>query len=249
MLELKRLCCNRGDLRVLDCLDLKVERGEVVGLIGPNGSGKSTTLDVISGLCAPMSGSVHLDGRDVTHLPVHERANCGITRTFQRTRLFGRLTAWQHLQVPLGNWKKRSIGKEGPFALGQPRAAHEMAEQELELWGLSDKKHELATGLSFGEQRRLDLARAFGSCPRVLLLDEPAAGLRGAELACLRARLATAQRRDMAVLIIEHVQEFLTAVADRIAVLDLGRIVAEGTPVEIQASQVAASSYFGHPPA
>jgi branched-chain amino acid transport system ATP-binding protein len=245
VLELKRLCCNLGKLRILDCLDLKIERGEVVGLIGPNGSGKSTTLDVISGLRAPSSGTVHLAGRNVSRLSLHKRAQGGITRTFQTTRLFGRLTAWQHLEVARGSRERRTPAREIPSVLGGSRAASEDLDRELEFWGLIEKKHELAGRLSFGEQRRLDLARAFVSCPRVLLLDEPAAGLRSSELACLRGRLSAARRQGMAVLIIEHVLEFLTTVADRIAVLDLGRIVAEGTPVEIQASHIAASCYFG----
>jgi ABC-type branched-subunit amino acid transport system ATPase component len=234
-----------GGVRAVDGLDLKVEEGQIFGLIGPNGSGKSTTVNVITGLFPPTSGAILFRGRDIAGLPTHQRLRAGIARTFQNIRLFGQLSVWQNLWVAQNSAEDQA--RHGLFArwLGGQRGVRNEIGQLLEFSGLAHKQDELASNLAFGEQRRLELARAMAAKPRLLLLDEPAAGMNSEEVGQLRERILRLRERGVTILLVEHVMELVMGVTDRIAVLNFGQKIAEGTPAEIQAHPAVRKAYLG----
>ena len=245
MLELKAAARHFGGVRAVDGLDLRIMENEIVGLIGPNGSGKSTAVNLITGLFPLTSGQIFLDDQPLENLPTHKRLQLGIARTFQNIRLFGQLTVWQNLWVAQNS--PADLARRGFFARwlgGQGGVRAEIA-QLLEFAGLAHKQDELAANLAFGEQRRLELARALAAKPRLLLLDEPAAGMNSEEIGQLRSRIVRLRAEGMTILLIEHVMELVMGVTDRIAVLNFGRKIAEGTPAEIQAHPAVKKAYLG----
>jgi ABC-type branched-subunit amino acid transport system ATPase component len=245
MLELSGIAKHFGGIRAVDDLGLSVAKGEILGLIGPNGSGKSTTVNLICGLYPVTAGRVLLDGRDITDLPTHRRLSEGIARTFQNIRLFGGLTVWQNLWVAQNAPTHR---KERGFLarwLGGSRRAREETERLLEFAGLAHRKDDLATNLAFGEQRRLELARALATRPSLLLLDEPAAGMNAEEIAALDERIRELKRQGYTIVLIEHHMELVMAVSDRVCVLNFGRKIAEGTAAEVQADPAVRQAYLG----
>jgi ABC-type branched-subunit amino acid transport system ATPase component len=234
-----------GGVRAVDGLDLTVQEGQIFGLIGPNGSGKSTTVNVITGLFPPTAGSILFRGKDIAGLPTHQRLRAGIARTFQNIRLFGQLSVWQNLWVAQNSAEDQA--RQGFFArwLGGQRGVREEIGRLLEFSGLVHKQDELASNLSFGEQRRLELARAMAAKPQLLLLDEPAAGMNSEEIGQLRERILQLRGRGVTILLVEHVMELVMGVTDRIAVLNFGQKIAEGTPAEIQAHPAVRKAYLG----
>jgi ABC-type branched-subunit amino acid transport system ATPase component len=245
VLELRSLSRHFGGVRAVDGLDLKVQAGQIFGLIGPNGSGKSTTVNVVTGLFAPTSGSILFRGEDIGALPTHLRLRAGIARTFQNIRLFGQLSVWQNLWVAQNS--AADLARQGFFARwlgGQGRVREEIA-RLLEFSGLAHKQDELAANLAFGEQRRLELARAMAAKPSLLLLDEPAAGMNSEEIGQLRERILKLRETGVTILLVEHVMELVMGVTDRIAVLNFGQKIAEGTPAEIQAHPAVRKAYLG----
>ena len=245
MLELRSLSRHFGGVRAVDGLDLQVEEGQIVGLIGPNGSGKSTTVNVITGLLAPTAGAILFRGRDIASQPTHRRLREGIARTFQNIRLFGQLSVWQNLWVAQNS--AEDLARRGFFSrwLGGQRGVREEIDRLLEFSGLAHRQNELAANLAFGEQRRLELARALAARPRLLLLDEPAAGMNSEEIGQLRERIFSLRGSGVTILLVEHVMELVMGVTDRIAVLNFGQKIAEGTPAEIQASPLVRKAYLG----
>ena len=248
MLELEDLSKHFDGIRAVDGLSLKIERGEVFGLIGPNGSGKSTTVNLICGVFPATRGKVTLGGRNLDGLPPHRRLNAGISRTFQNIRLFGELTVWQNLWIA----RRDAPGDETGFMrnwFGSSAGIREAIDETLEFAGLAGRANDLAQNLAFGEQRRLELARAVSARPQLILLDEPAAGMNREEVEDLRQRILTLRNSGITVLLVEHVMELVMGVTDRIAVLNFGKRIALGTPGEIQENAAVREAYLGTPDA
>ena len=233
-----------GGVTALSDVTFGISRGEILGLIGPNGSGKSTTVNLIAGLYQPSAGSLRFKGQDIGALPVHTRAELGIARTFQNIRLFGNLSVWQNV------WAARVVRENGWAGvksrwLASGGQAREEVRQLLAFSNLADKADTLAGNLSFGEQRRLELARAAASGAELLLLDEPAAGMNAEEIEELDQRIRALRDRGHTILLIEHHMELVMEVCDRVAVLNFGRKIAEGTPAEVQDNAAVRAAYLG----
>lgn len=244
MLELGQLSRHFGGVKAVDQLDLEVRAGEIHGLIGPNGSGKSTTVNLISGVYKPTSGSIRFKGMDLSGLETDQRAILGISRTFQNIRLFGNLTVWQNI------WAARVIRQPGLAGLmerwlsGASKARQE-SESLLSFGGLEDKRDVLAANLAFGEQRRLELIRAAASGSELLLLDEPAAGMNAEEIHDLETRIRELRNLGRTIVLIEHHMELVMSVCDRVTVLNFGRKIAEGRPGEVQQMPEVQAAYLG----
>lgn len=215
-------------------MSLDVRRAEIVGLIGPNGAGKSTLVNVLSGFDRPSSGTVDLEGRDVTRWRPNRRGRAGLARTFQHSHAFRALSVRENIEVA-------AVG-----AGASPRAARGRAAELLDLLGLGGNADALADGLAQGDERRLGVARALATNPRFVLLDEPAAGLPEAEVAAFAEAVRTVRDdRDAGVLLIDHNMALIMETCDRIHVLDEGRTLAEGTPADIRANLDVAAAYLG----
>jgi branched-chain amino acid transport system ATP-binding protein len=229
VLDIERVSKNFGGLRALQEVSLVVPRGSIFALIGPNGSGKTTLFNVVTGILAPTSGAIRFQGRDVTGRKTHEIVRLGIGRTFQNIRLFTRMSVAHNVWVA-------ARGSDG---------ARARIEQLLELTGLAVRADDLVENLNFGEQRRLELARALAGDPLLLLLDEPAAGMGTIEVRRLMQDIQRLRERGKTILLIEHKMDLVMGVANRIAVLNFGEKIAEGTPAEIRANPRVVEAYLG----
>ncbi len=221
-------------LHALRDVSLELRRGEVVGLIGPNGAGKTTLVNVMTGFDAPTSGSVELEGRDITRWRPHRRGRAGLARTFQHSHSFGNLSVRENVEV-------------SALAVGASRKNARMRAAELlELLGLDQHADAPASALPHGEERKLEVARALAIEPRFVLLDEPAAGLPEAEMPDFAEVLRSArEERGAGVLLIDHNMALVMEVCDRIHVLDQGRTLAEGTPEEVRGNLDVTAAYLG----
>jgi len=246
MLEIKTLSKHFGGVKAVDNLDLQVERGEIVGLIGPNGSGKSTLVNLVCGVLKPTSGEVIFKGRSMAGQLPSARLKHGIARTFQNIRLFGGLTVWQNLWVARNSTEDIQSQSILRRWLGSSTTLKREIETMLEFSDLADKADVLASNLAFGEQRRLELARAVAAKPQLLLLDEPAAGMNQAEVAELEQRIRSLREQGITILLVEHVMQLVMGVTDRIAVLNFGSKIAEGTPNDVQENAAVQEAYLGH---
>jgi len=245
VLELVDLSKHFGGVKAVDGVSLSVAKGEIFGLIGPNGSGKSTIVNLIAGLIAPTSGRIVVDTEDMSDLAAHVRVAHGTARTFQNIRLFGQLTVWQNLWVAENrDRQQRAIPVLRRWLWGRADDRERLG-AALEFSGLAGKRDDLAANLSFGEQRRLELARALAAEPKLLLLDEPAAGMNAEEIDELDARIRRIRELGVTVLLIEHHMELIMAVADRIGVLNFGQKIAEGRPGEVQSNAKVREAYLG----
>lgn len=244
MLVLEGLTKHFGGVHAVDGISVEVEQGKVFGLIGPNGSGKSTTVNLICGVFPATSGRILFNGIDITRMPTHRRLSVGIARTFQNIRLFENLKVWQNIWVAQNGEADVGNGFLGRW-LGGTRAGRSEVEELLAFSGLEAKRNDLARNLAFGEQRRLEMARALAARPKLLLLDEPAAGMSAEEIELLADRIRALRGRGMTVLLVEHVMDLVMGVTDHIAVLNFGRMIAQGPPDAIQENRQVREAYLG----
>ncbi len=246
MLKIKSISKHFGGVKALNGLDLEVGEGDIFGVIGPNGSGKSTMINVICGIYRPTKGDVIFHGQTLSGKQTHQRLKTGIARTFQNIRLFPNLTVWQNLWVARNSVE--DIKTESSFYrwFGKSIIVKKEIEEMLEFSNLENRADELASSLAFGEQRRLELARAVATKPRLLLLDEPAAGMNKNEIRDLDSRIRSLQLQGITIILIEHVMELVMGVTDRIAVLNFGSKIAEGNPQEIQKNEAVQEAYLGY---
>ena len=237
-----------GGVRAVDGVSFTVEPGEVHGLIGPNGAGKTTLVNLSSGLAVPSGGSITLDGARLDRRPANRVAAAGVARTWQNIRLFGGLSALDNVVVGL------HLRRRAPFLphlLGLPgaRAERERARAEaralLGRVGLDERAGDLVKNLSYGEQRRVEIARALAAQPRVLLLDEPTAGMNAAEAAAVGALARGLAAEGRAVLLIEHNVPLVMELCHRVTVLSFGKVIARGTPAEVARDPEVIAAYLG----
>jgi ABC-type branched-subunit amino acid transport system ATPase component len=243
LLEVSGLSRRFGGIDALVDVDLVVHRGEIVGLIGPNGAGKSTLVNCVGGQTTPSSGSVTLAGRSISRLPVFERARLGLARTFQRVEVFGELTVLEHLL--LADRAKAETGWSWHGSRGDDIVPADV-EATLDAVGLRQWAQRPAAALPLGQCRLLELGRALIGEPSVLLADEPSSGLDPAEAVLLADVLRTASReRELGVLLVEHDLDTVARMCDRVAVMDLGRIVAVGPYATVMADPTVRRAYLG----
>ena len=229
MLELRGVTKVFGGVRAVQDVNLTLPAGEVRGLIGPNGAGKSTLVNLISGVLTPTAGSVILQGEVINHLAAHDRAAQGIARTFQNLRIFPSLTVEQNIDVA------RYTGRKG-----------NLADAAIQQFGLADKLSQSAGALSYGQLRRLEIVRALALSPRVLMLDEPAAGMNEQETEALGQALHWVRdQSDCAMMVIDHDLNFIMSLCESITVLNMGAVIAEGTPHEVSANPQVIDAYLG----
>jgi branched-chain amino acid transport system ATP-binding protein len=248
ILSIKGVNKRFGGLQALSEVALEIQPGQIYGLIGPNGAGKTTFFNVITGLYTPDSGSFVLDGVPYEPTAVHEVAKAGIARTFQNIRLFGEMTALENVMV--GRHIRTKAGFFGAvLRLKSERLEEEAIRQKsmelLEYVGIAKYANFSARTLSYGDQRRLEIARALATEPKLLALDEPAAGMNATEKLTLRALLDNIRRDGKTILLIEHDVKLVMGLCDRMTVLDYGKQIAEGLPAEVRANKAVIEAYLG----
>jgi branched-chain amino acid transport system ATP-binding protein len=248
LLEIKNLCVTFGGLRAIEDLTFSVREGELLSLIGPNGAGKTTAFNAMTGYLAFSSGEVVFQGRNLKGLKTNEIAARGLVRTFQKTSLFGGRTALENVLIGL-----HMRARQTPLAimLGLPYVGREERELEIEasrilaFVGLERRKTETAAALAYGEQRLLEVAIALAAKPKLLMLDEPVSGMNPSETASFMAKLGEIRALGVTVLLVEHDMKLVMGISERVVCLSQGRIIAEGSPAQIQRHPDVIKAYLG----
>lgn len=249
MLEVKGITKHFGGIMALSGVDLRLREGELAGLIGPNGSGKTTVFNVVTGIYRPDEGTVAVSGKTISGFAPHRILAMGIARTFQNIRLFRNLTVMDNVRTalhpgaPYGLYS--ALFRAGRYDEGE-RELREKAMDLLSMFSLQVRKDDLAGSLPYGDQRRLEIARALATRPKVLLLDEPAAGMNPSEVRALMEFLTGIRKRfGLSILLIEHQMRLAMGICERLIVLDFGTVIAEGTPEEIRNDRRVIEAYLG----
>jgi len=248
MLEVCSLTKRFGGVTAQDNISFAIEPGIVCGLIGPNGAGKTTLFNMITGIYKPDSGQVLFNGRPTRKMAVYQLVKAGIARTFQHVELFGSMTLLEnvlvgmHVRTRSGFW---GAVTRMPWVMKEERQAREKALALLDFTGLSDYAHRPAGDLPVGRQKMAEIARALASDPRLLLLDEPAAGLNAVETDALGRLIQKVKKKGITMMLVEHDMSLAMGISDKLIVLDRGRKLAEGTPREIQNNQAVMEAYLG----
>ncbi|MDQ0219216.1 ABC transporter ATP-binding protein [Peribacillus cavernae] len=248
VLEIKNICKNFGGISALTDVSIRINEGEIYGLIGPNGAGKTTMFNIITNMFPPTTGDITFFNRRITGIKPHNITDLGICRTFQNIRLFSQMTTLENVMVGAHCRSKAGV-LSGVFRPKSQRTEEQQIREKaielLELVGLSEYHDVVSENLAYGQQRRLEIARAIASDPKLLLLDEPAAGMNETETANLFDLIKQVQARGVTVLIIEHDMPLVMKLCDRITVLNFGKKLAEGTPEEIQNNPAVIEAYLG----
>jgi len=249
VLQIQALTKYFGGLKAVSNLDLTIRERELVGLIGPNGAGKTTVFNMITGIYVPSGGSIGFRGTELSEMAPHAITQLGIARTFQNIRLFPNLTVLDNVRIAYhahaGYGLADAVLRNGKFS-SHERLLTERAQEFLGVFNLQDRQGEIARNLPYGEQRRLEIARALAAEPKLLLLDEPAAGMNPAEVAKLMEMIHFVHERfNLTILLIEHQMRVVMGICEWMSVMDFGEVIARGTPQEIQANQAVIEAYLG----
>ena len=249
LLEVRNLTISCGGLRAVDSFNLQIKKGQLYGLIGPNGAGKTTVFNLLTGVYKPNEGIVRLDSQDITGMKTIEINKAGIARTFQNIRLFRNLTVLDNVKAGLHN-NYRYTAIEGilrlPGYYKTERRMNEKAMELLEVFGLDEEADCLASNLPYGKQRKLEIARALATEPKLLLLDEPAAGMNPNETGELMDTIRFVRDRfDMTILLIEHDMKLVSGICEELTVLNFGRILTQGETAEVLNDPQVITAYLG----
>ena len=249
ILDIRHLCVDFGGLRAVDDFTLLIGKTEIAGLIGPNGAGKTTVFNLLTNVYKPTQGRILLNGKDTRGKSMHELNRLGIARTFQNIRLFAGMTVEDNVKVGMSHGYSDGVFTDMlrlPGWWRTERRQHVRALELLDLFNLTDKADSLAGNLPYGDQRRLEIVRALASEPKLLLLDEPAAGMNPSETHELMDNIRMLRDQfDIAIMLIEHDMNLVMGICEGIAVLNYGKIIAKGTPKEIQKNPVVIEAYLG----